>query len=282
MVGVQQQELVRLGGREAVSLDALLERSLVRRLAGELPRETPLPTGLDAVDHALRGGLPRGRLVEVTGPPAGGRLTLALRLAAAATAAGEFVTLVDAPDALDPRSAKAAGLDLHRFLWVRPRRLADAFKAADLVLRTTGFGLVLLYFCDADLDALEEGGRVPPPTPTLPHAAWGEGDGAGRPRPAGRAAPSRLAFVVNDGIWLRLIRAAERSGAAVVVIADRHVAGTFATATLELTPAPPEVRRAPGQRSLLVARGSRLEVTRSKIGRPAALGEALAGKVERR
>jgi len=264
MVVLQQKAPVVTWGRESVSLDALIERSLVRRLAGELPRETPLATGLEALDRALRGGLPRGRLVEITGPRGAGRLTLALRLAQAATAAGEFVTLVDAPDALDPRSAQGAGVGLDRFLWVRPRGLADAFKAADLALRAGGFGLVLLYLCDADLDALEE-----PPTPVLPHAARGEGGGVGRAHPA---------FVVGDGVWLRVIRAAERAGTAVVVVADRRLAGTFATATLELTPLPPRVQPAPGGRGLLTGRGLRLELTRSKVGRPADLGQMLAGQ----
>ena len=53
---------------------------------------------------------------------------------AAATRRGEFCALLDASDALDPKSAAAAAVDLDRFLWVRcgedsPPRHRDAEKA---------------------------------------------------------------------------------------------------------------------------------------------------------
>src|SRR5205807_6402802 len=75
-------------------------------------------SGITAID-ALTGGLPRGCLTEICGPPSAGRTTLLLAALAAASRRGEFCVVVDASDALDPHSVAAAGVDLDRLLWVR-------------------------------------------------------------------------------------------------------------------------------------------------------------------
>ena len=103
-----------------------------------------LPTGLAVLDDALGGGLPRGRLTELAGPPSTGRTGLACAIAASATRAGETIAWVDPEDALEPASAAAADVALSRVLWVRPRNVADAFRAAEILLGAGGFGLVVL------------------------------------------------------------------------------------------------------------------------------------------
>jgi len=123
-------------------------------------RETPpLPTGVDGIDRLLAGGLARGKLVEVVGRRSSGRFSLALSSLASATAGGENAVLVDLGDGLDPQAAAAAGVDLQRVLWVRPRRLRDAVYAAEAVI-AAGFPLVV-----ADLG-------TPPVGPRVPDAAW--------------------------------------------------------------------------------------------------------------
>jgi hypothetical protein len=77
-----------------------------------------LSSGIAAI-NALTGGWPRGCLTEICGPASSGRTTLLLAALAAATRHGEFCVLVDASDALDPRSAADAGVELDRLLWVR-------------------------------------------------------------------------------------------------------------------------------------------------------------------
>jgi len=77
-----------------------------------------VPSGIPAID-ALTGGLPRGCLTEICGPASSGRTTFLLATLAAATRRGEFCTVVDASDALDPHSAASAGVALDRLLWVR-------------------------------------------------------------------------------------------------------------------------------------------------------------------
>jgi hypothetical protein len=126
--------------------------------AGELRRERgapPLATGIEALDRLLSGGLARGKLVEIVGRRSSGRLAVALSTIACATGRGENSALVDFGDALDPDNAAAAGVDLRRLFWVRPRRVRDAVYAAEVVIGA-GFPLVVL-----DLGVPPVGGRVP-------------------------------------------------------------------------------------------------------------------------
>ena len=129
--------------------------------AGDLrrDRELALATGIEGLDRLLSGGLARGKLVEITGRRSSGRFAVSLSSVAAATGRGENPALVDLDDAFDPENAAAAGVDLRRLFWVRPRRVRDAVYAAEVVIGA-GFPLVVL-----DLGLPPLGGRVP-------DAAW--------------------------------------------------------------------------------------------------------------
>ncbi|TAK10538.1 MAG: hypothetical protein EPO35_13430 [Acidobacteria bacterium] len=136
------------------------------------------PTGLEPFDRALGGGWRRGELSELTGPKSSGRTSLLLATLAAATARGEVVAVVDSLDRFDPAMAADAGVDVMRVLWVRgpsvtsmPQRaprpgessLADAvvrraLRAADLIVRAGGFGIVALDLADVPAPLV---GRVP-------------------------------------------------------------------------------------------------------------------------
>jgi hypothetical protein len=133
-----------------------------------------------AIDRCLHGGLPRGQLSEIAGPNSSGRTTLFLQLAAAATARGEIVALVDTLDRLDVASAAAAGIDLERLLWIRgheigrphgsglrpggwglresgPWGLVDrALKALNLVLQAGGFSVVAIDLADVPSAPLKQ------------------------------------------------------------------------------------------------------------------------------
>ncbi len=141
------------------------------RWASTLDRPAPqmVSTGIAAID-ALAGGLPRGALTEIVGPASSGRTSLLISVLAQATARQESCVLVDASDAFDPESAVVAGIDLKRLLWVRcqlPTRapgsgetragkkkadpgahVEQALKAADLLLQSGGFGVVILDLSD--------------------------------------------------------------------------------------------------------------------------------------
>lgn len=102
------------------TLPEALSRALVS--AAELrgaPRRELLPTAVPALDDLLKGGLPRGSLVEVVSSRSSGRFSLGLAALAAVTRSGEAAALVDLGDHLDPQAAAACGVDLRRLLWVR-------------------------------------------------------------------------------------------------------------------------------------------------------------------
>lgn len=104
-------------------------------------------TGIPEID-ALAGGLPRGALTEICGPPGSGRTTVLLAALASRTAEAEVCALIDARDSFDPRSAEAAGVELEQLLWVRCRGLDQSLRAADLLIQGGGFGFIALDLSD--------------------------------------------------------------------------------------------------------------------------------------
>lgn len=121
------------------------------------------PVGLQALDEALAGGLPRGQLSELVGGRSSGRTTVLCAALAAAAGRGEAVALIDTCDRFDPASAEAAGVDLATLLWVRDTGDASrALKGMHLVLQAGGFGLVAFDLAD-----------VPSPmVRRFPHTTW--------------------------------------------------------------------------------------------------------------
>lgn len=148
----------------AVLESALRARKLDRTLTTTLPSlewadpSCLLPMEVPLVDACLRGGLPRGQLSELTGACSSGRMTLLLRLMAAATRRGEIAALVDTHDRLDVASAAAAGVDLDRLLWIRgvDRAVDRALKALNLVLQAGGFGIVAIDLADVPAATLRQ------------------------------------------------------------------------------------------------------------------------------
>ena len=113
------------------------------------PRPMVLPFGIAEVDAFIE-GVPRGCLTEIAGPASSGITSLLHALLASATRNGECCALVDAANGFDPVSAQAHGIELARLLWVRctasaeMNAIAQALKAAEMLLETKGFGLVAL------------------------------------------------------------------------------------------------------------------------------------------
>jgi hypothetical protein len=132
---------------------------LLRALEKER-RDEQLPTTLDAFDSLLGGGLPRGKMVELTGRRGAGRFSIVLAALAAATSMGEAAVFIDLGDHLDPRTAEEMGVDLQRVLWIRPKTLKQAVMSAEMIA-ATGFQLVVL-----------DAGTYPVKGRRVPDAAW--------------------------------------------------------------------------------------------------------------
>jgi recombination protein RecA len=80
-----------------------------------------IPSGSISVDAALGvGGFPRGRVVEIFGPEASGKTTLALQVVAQAQKCGGAAAFIDAEHALDPTYARRLGVDTDNLLISQP------------------------------------------------------------------------------------------------------------------------------------------------------------------
>ena len=161
---------------------------LIRALARER-RDEAILTRIPSID-TLAGGLQRGKVLELYGRRSSGRFAMVIAALAAATLSGEAAALIDLGDHLDPQHAQAAGADLSRMLWVRPRTTRQALAATEIVI-ATGFALVIL-----DLGLQLRGRRA------------------------------------DEIAWVRLARAAEAHGAALVVSSPFHLGGTIPEAVL--------------------------------------------------
>jgi hypothetical protein len=114
------------------------------------PEPRTILTGIPQVD-ASTGGVPMHALTEICGT---GKTSMLLSLLARASHE-HSCALVDAKDTFDPVTAEAAGADFSRLLWVRCgktkqklRPLEQAFKTTDMLLQSSGFGLIVVDLSD--------------------------------------------------------------------------------------------------------------------------------------
>jgi recombination protein RecA len=96
-----------------------------------------IPTGSLALDMALGvGGIPRGRVIEIYGPEASGKSTIALHVCAEAQRKGGVAAFVDAEHALDPDYAKKIGVDVEDLLISQPDSGEQALQIVETLVRS--------------------------------------------------------------------------------------------------------------------------------------------------
>ncbi|XP_024017178.1 DNA repair protein recA homolog 3, mitochondrial isoform X2 [Morus notabilis] len=112
----------------------------------ESPKNVPvLSTGSFSLDLALGvGGLPKGRVVEIYGPEASGKTTLALHVIAEAQKQGGTCVFVDAEHALDPALARAIGVNTHNLLLSQPDCGEQALSLVDTLIRSGSVDVVVV------------------------------------------------------------------------------------------------------------------------------------------
>ena len=104
-----------------------------------------IPTGSMALDAALGlGGLPRGRIVEIYGPEASGKTTLALHAVAEAQKKGGEAAFIDVEHALDPVYAGALGVDVDSLLVSQPDTGEQALEIAEALIRSGALDIVVV------------------------------------------------------------------------------------------------------------------------------------------
>ncbi len=104
-----------------------------------------ISTGAISLDYALGiGGVPRGRVVEIFGPEASGKTTLALQVIAQAQHLGGNAAFVDAEHALDPSYASKLGVDLDNLLVSQPDNGEQALEIVEVLVRSGGVDVVVV------------------------------------------------------------------------------------------------------------------------------------------
>ena len=104
-----------------------------------------IPTGSVPVDLALGiGGLPRGRIIEIFGPEASGKTTLALSIIAQAQKNGGNAALIDAEHALDPLWAQKVGVNLDDLLISQPDTGEQGLEITETLIRSGAIDVVVI------------------------------------------------------------------------------------------------------------------------------------------
>ena len=104
-----------------------------------------IPTGSIGLDLALGvGGVPRGRVVEIYGPEAGGKTTLALHIIAEAQRRGGMVAFIDAEHALDSAYAKRLGVDIDNLLVSQPDTGEQALEITESLVRSNAIDALVV------------------------------------------------------------------------------------------------------------------------------------------
>lgn len=104
-----------------------------------------VPTGILPLDAALGiGGLPRGRIVEIYGPEAGGKTTVALHMIASMQSHGGTAAFIDAEHALDPDYAKRIGVDIDELLVAQPDTGEQGLEIAESLIRSAAVDIVVI------------------------------------------------------------------------------------------------------------------------------------------
>jgi len=110
--------------------------------ANEVPA---ISTGSIAFDLALGiGGFPRGRVIEIFGPEATGKTTLAVHVIAEAQKLGGQAAFIDAEHAMDPKYAASIGVDVDNLLISQPDYGEQALEIAEVLVRSGAVDVIVI------------------------------------------------------------------------------------------------------------------------------------------
>jgi recombination protein RecA len=102
-------------------------------------------TGSLSLDIALGvGGVPRGRVVEIFGPEASGKTTLALQIVAQAQRGGGAAAFVDAEHALDLAYARKLGVNVDDLLISQPDTGEQALEITEVLVRSGAMDAIVI------------------------------------------------------------------------------------------------------------------------------------------
>ena len=127
-------------------IERLFGKGAIMKLGEKPLEEVPvISTGSIALDMALGvGGLPRGRVIEIYGPEASGKTTLALEVVAQIQKPGGTAAFVDAEHALDISYAKRIGVNTDDLLISQPDTGEQALEITEILVRSGAVDVIVI------------------------------------------------------------------------------------------------------------------------------------------
>ena len=137
-------------------------KGTIMRLGDDIPVNVEaLSTGSLSLDLALGiGGVPKGRIIEIYGPEASGKTTLALHIVASAQKEGGDAAYIDVEHALEPAYAKALGVDIDSLLISQPDTGEQALDITESLVRSGAVDVVVVDSVAALIPRAELEGEV--------------------------------------------------------------------------------------------------------------------------
>lgn len=143
---VMESEKMRALDLAIANIEKAFGKGSIMRLgdAAKIKVDT-VSTGALSLDLILGvGGIPRGRIIEVYGPEAGGKTTIALHIIAQVQKQGGLAAFIDAEHALDPSYAQRIGVDLDNLLISQPSTGEEALEITEALVRSGAIEIVVI------------------------------------------------------------------------------------------------------------------------------------------
>lgn len=137
-------------------------KGTIMRLGEDIPVNVEaLSTGSLSLDLALGiGGVPKGRIVEIYGPEASGKTTLALHVVASAQKANGTAAYIDVEHALEPAYAHALGVNIDELLISQPDTGEQALDICESLVRSGAVDIVVVDSVAALIPRTELEGEI--------------------------------------------------------------------------------------------------------------------------
>jgi recombination protein RecA len=143
----EQEDRIKVLNRALADIERQFGKGSIMRLGERMSVDgiDVISTGSIALDAALGvGGVPKGRVVEIYGPEASGKTTLALHMVAQAQKKGGLAAYIDAEHALDPDYARKLGVDIDNLFISQPDSGEQALEICDQLVRSGALDIIAI------------------------------------------------------------------------------------------------------------------------------------------
>jgi len=147
MAANEQEDRLKVLNRALADIERAFGKGSIMKLGERINVDgmEVISTGSISLDSALGvGGVPKGRIVEVYGPEASGKTTLALHMVAEAQKKGGLAAYIDAEHALDPDYAKKLGVDIDNLFISQPDSGEQALEICDQLVRSGALDIIVI------------------------------------------------------------------------------------------------------------------------------------------